>query len=91
MRVVSRAPRLTTADLALLRFMWPEGARHSGPAADVYVASENDRWPGIVVSRKLGGYAMADAAGRTSTGRRCLAAMLSAEIQRYDQHHRHAA
>ena len=88
MSIAIRAPRLTSADLALLRLMWPEGARHSGPAADVFAASGNDEWPGIVVSRQHGGYAMADAAGRTSTEQRCLASMLSAEIQRYAEHHR---
>jgi hypothetical protein len=79
MGITIRAPRLTSADLELLRSMWPEGTRHSGPAADVFAASGNHEWPGIVVSRRHGGYAMADAAGRTSTEQRCLASMLSAE------------
>jgi hypothetical protein len=91
MGIAIRAPRLTSADLALLRLMWPEGARHSGPSADVFAASGNDEWSGIVVSRRPGGYAMADAVGRTSTERRCLASMLSAEIQRYAENHREAA
>ena len=91
MAICIRAPRLTSADLTLLRLMWPEGARHSGPAADVYAASGNDDWPGVVVSRQHGGYALADVTGRISKGQRCLTAMLSAEIQRYAENHREAA
>ena len=36
------APRLTSADLVLLRLMWPDGTQHSGPDADIFAASGCD-------------------------------------------------
>jgi hypothetical protein len=77
-------PRLTPDDLALLHLVWPDGARHSGPCADVFAVSSEDGSPGIVISRRRNGsYAIADTGGRMSTERRCLTSMLSAELQRY--------